>query len=197
MSEANGNSGKSATLYKQLEAKIDELYRFRDRFYVLEEEEKGGSDDEKDLVDDSRRRRAVSSRLAALLDEIDDERKSQDNVEVADGWAEGERYMSSSSSSLDKASRLVLRGKALNVMPEYDERAFEALTRAIKLEPGSCDAWNALAECYWKSKDFDMCRNCFERSLAIKPTKTALRGMSMVMRQLMKIPTSATASGYQ
>ena len=149
----------STTAFKQFDAQIDELYSYRDKYYLENEDQ-----------DESERNKRIQTKLAKLTGEIE-------------SWDEADLG--------GRACRLVLMGKALNVMPEYDERAFEALTRAIKLEPSSYDAWNYLAECYWKNKDFDMCRNCFERSLGIERNKRALRGMSIVMRQLMKIPTSS------
>lgn len=171
ISEEKGGKEEEKTAFKRYDEKIDELYRLRDRYYVERSDQVSENEIEKES--DSARREAVHDRLNKLVAEIE-------NDEAAE---------------ISKSERLVLLGKAMNVMPEYDERAFEALTRAIKLEPGSSEAWNALAECYWKNKDFDMCRSCFERSLAIERTKAALRGLSIVMRQLMKIPTTSSG-GY-
>ena len=35
-----------------------------------------------------------------------------------------------------------------------------------------------------------MCKNCFEQSLNLTKTKLSLRGMSMVMRQLINVPSN-------
>ena len=96
-----------------------------------------------------------------------------------------------------KAKYLLLIGKAWNVLPEYEARAFDALSRSIKLDPKSTDAWNAMGECYWKKRDFDMCRNCFEHSLQIERDKRSLRSMSMVMRQLINMPPSSNGKDQQ
>lgn len=87
-----------------------------------------------------------------------------------------------------KASHLTLIGKAYNVLPEFSQKACESLTKAVKLDPKCVEAWNYLGECYWKQRDFDMCKNCFEQSLNITKNKRSLRGLSMVMRQLINVP---------
>ena len=87
-----------------------------------------------------------------------------------------------------KPSYLVLLGKAHNVIPEFDQTACDSLKKATKLDPNSIEAWNQLGECYWKKRDFEMCKNCFEQSLNISRNKQGLRGMSMVMRQLIDVP---------
>jgi tetratricopeptide (TPR) repeat protein len=89
-----------------------------------------------------------------------------------------------------KASYLALLGKAFNVLPEFNQKAFDSLTKAIKLDHKSVDAWNYLGECYWKKRDFEMCKNCFEQSLNIQKNKLSLRGMSMVLRQLINVPSN-------
>ena len=89
-----------------------------------------------------------------------------------------------------KASYLVLTGKAYSVLPEFNQKAFDSLTKAIKLDHKSVVAWNYLGECYWKKRDFEMCKNCFEQSLNLTKTKLSLRGMSMVMRQLINVPSN-------
>jgi len=89
-----------------------------------------------------------------------------------------------------KASHLTLIGKAYNVLPEFSQKACESLTKAVKLDPKCVDAWNYLGECYWKKKEFDMCKNCFEHSLNTAKNKRSLRGLSMVMRQLINVPLS-------
>ena len=58
-----------------------------------------------------------------------------------------------------------LRGKCLDFLPEYSKLAEENLTKAIKLMPSMCDAWNALGHVYWKKQDFEQAKRCFEGSL--------------------------------
>lgn len=59
----------------------------------------------------------------------------------------------------------MLKGKALNVMSQFDQAALDALSKAVKLDPKLVDAWNHLGECYWKNKDIESARNCFVGAL--------------------------------
>ena len=61
----------------------------------------------------------------------------------------------------NKAQYLVLRGKALNVLPGYHPDAQEALSKSVKLDPKLGDAWVALGECYWSNNDVESAKNCF------------------------------------
>ena len=45
-----------------------------------------------------------------------------------------------------------------------------------------------MGEVYWKKRDFEMCKNCFEQSSNIEKNKLSLRGLSMVYRQLINVP---------
>ena len=93
------------------------------------------------------------------------------------------------------SSYLVLVGRAHNVIPEYSQKSFDALSKAVKLDPKCYDAWNYLGECYWKQRDFESSRNCFIKSLIIEKNKLSLRGLSMINRQLASIPPQPPASG--
>lgn len=157
------STATAESLYKEYDAKIDDIYRYRDKYYIETNPNSTSAED---------RTRDLDRKLAELASELE----GLDETQLE-----------------SKASHLVLIGKAYNVLADYSQRAFDSLTKAIKLEPKSCEAWNYLGECYWKKRDFQMCRNCFERSLAISKNKMSLRGLSMVMRQLMNIPTN---SGY-
>ena len=64
-----------------------------------------------------------------------------------------------------KAHYFYLCGKTLNVLPNYDPQAQEALSRAVKLDPLLVDAWNALGECLWKKGDIEAAKNCFTGAL--------------------------------
>lgn len=61
----------------------------------------------------------------------------------------------------ERAQYFYLKGHALNIMPTFDPKAEEALSRAIKLDMKMCDAWNELGECYWKKEDIAEAKNCF------------------------------------
>lgn len=139
-------------LYDKFDQKINELYAFRDKYYISNTSSTSPDDRTKDLT----------QKLDSLVSEIDSE---SNNFE-------------------SKALYLILLGKTYNVMPDYSEKAAEILTKCVKLDPNQVEAWNYLGECYWKKADFQMCKNCFEQSLKLKKNKMALRGLSMVMRQL-------------
>lgn len=115
---------------KALDAKIDDLYEYRDKYYL-----NWSLANDADFPDDlqTRRNAEVKAALDRLLTEIDASLSPDDDDDVNTRW-----------------QRLFLIGKAINVTPDYDQRAYDALTRSIKLEPRFCESWNALAETYWK-----------------------------------------------
>lgn len=86
----------------------------------------------------------------------------------------------------ETARCLFLRGKALNVMPDYDPLAQDSLSRAVKLDPKLVEAWNCLGECYWKCGQVEAARNCFVGALNHGKSKESLRNLSMVLRQIGK-----------
>lgn len=61
----------------------------------------------------------------------------------------------------DAARFYYLKGRALNVIPEYNKEAEDLLSKAIKLDPKLVDAWNELGECYWKNNKLKEATNCF------------------------------------
>uniref|UniRef100_A0A8C5EWU6 Tetratricopeptide repeat protein 5 OB fold domain-containing protein n=1 Tax=Gouania willdenowi TaxID=441366 RepID=A0A8C5EWU6_GOUWI len=83
-----------------------------------------------------------------------------------------------------KAEFLLQKGRCLNVAQDFSAVAEECLSRAVKLEPGLVDGWNALGEQYWKKGDMIGARNCFTGALQQKKNKVSLRNLSMVLRQL-------------
>ena len=60
----------------------------------------------------------------------------------------------------------MLRGRALNVLPQYSKEAEDCLSKAVKLDPRLAEAWSYLGECYWKNNDVESARNCFVGSLS-------------------------------
>jgi tetratricopeptide (TPR) repeat protein len=144
-------------LFKFYDKKIDDLYTFRDKYYIVNENSTNPDDRNQELL-------VKLNDLAAELETIDNTKFES------------------------LSSHLVLIGRAFNVLPEYNQKAFDSLTKAIKLDPKSMEAWNYLGECYWKRRDFLMCKNCFEHSLTISKNKRSLRGLSMVKRQLVNVP---------
>ncbi|XP_061403068.1 tetratricopeptide repeat protein 5 [Lethenteron reissneri] len=83
----------------------------------------------------------------------------------------------------DRAGFLALRGRALNVVPDYEAEAEAALSRAVKLRPALVDAWNELGDVYWKKGDVAAATSCLEGALAHCRNKVSLRSLSMLLRQ--------------
>ncbi|KAG8596470.1 hypothetical protein GDO81_001921 [Engystomops pustulosus] len=83
----------------------------------------------------------------------------------------------------NKAFFLMLKGKALNVTPNYCPDAEEVLSKAVKLDPGLVEGWNQLGEVYWKKMDVIAAKTCFLGALNHCKNKVSLRNLSMVMRQ--------------
>ena len=65
----------------------------------------------------------------------------------------------------NKAEYFLLRGRTLNVVGKFSTDAHETLSKAVKLDPKSVDAWNHLGECYWKNGDMTGAKNCFSGAL--------------------------------
>jgi len=97
-------------------------------------------------------------------------------------------------SSEETAQCLFLRGKALNVLPNYNPMAKDALAKAVKMNPKLVEAWNCLGECYWKNGEVEAARNCFMGALNHAKTKESLRNLSMVLRQIGKEPSEKVAN---
>ncbi|XP_060530928.1 tetratricopeptide repeat protein 5-like [Cylas formicarius] len=84
---------------------------------------------------------------------------------------------------LNKAKYNFLKGKLLNVLPDYSQEAEILLSKAIKLDPKLVDAWNELGECYCKNNDLIKATSCFEGALKEKKNKISLRSLSILSRQ--------------
>lgn len=65
----------------------------------------------------------------------------------------------------NSAQFLLLRGRCLNIAPQFSQTAEENLSRAVKLEPGLVEAWNTLGEQYWKKGDLIAAKTCFTGAL--------------------------------
>ena len=84
---------------------------------------------------------------------------------------------------------LYLRGKCLDFLPEYTKQAEENLSKSIKLMPTKVESWDALGHVYWKKRDLEQSKKCFEGSLELDDkNKIALRNLSMVCRMLQTSP---------
>lgn len=84
----------------------------------------------------------------------------------------------------DRSRYFLYLGKSLNVQSEYDERGFQALSKAVKLNPSLLEGLNQLGESYWKKGQIDLAIECFENTLKQEPKNVvALRSLSMLFRQ--------------
>ncbi|XP_042884837.1 tetratricopeptide repeat protein 5-like isoform X2 [Penaeus japonicus] len=81
-----------------------------------------------------------------------------------------------------KGELYFLRGRVLNVMPEYSAEAEEELGKATRFNLP--DAWNELGECQYKKGDLSGAQTCFEKALKLVQKKVYYRNMSMLMRSL-------------
>ncbi|XP_057823058.2 uncharacterized protein LOC131035389 isoform X1 [Cryptomeria japonica] len=77
-----------------------------------------------------------------------------------------------------------LRGKVLDVSPDYRKEAEDHLSKAVKLDPSLADAWLCLGNCLWKKGDLSGAKNCFSLALKKGPNKKILRQLSMLERRL-------------
>ena len=59
----------------------------------------------------------------------------------------------------------MLKGKALNVVSNFEQDALESLSKAVKLDPTLVEAWIHLGECYWKKGDVLDAKTCFTTPL--------------------------------
>lgn len=77
----------------------------------------------------------------------------------------------------------------MDFLPEYSKIAEENLSKSIKLMPTKIEAWDALGHVYWKKRDIEQAKKCFEGSLEQdENNKLALRNLSMVYRSLSTSP---------
>ncbi|XVE92221.1 hypothetical protein REPUB_Repub01dG0078300 [Reevesia pubescens] len=77
-----------------------------------------------------------------------------------------------------------LRGKILDVVPDYRKEAEDHLSKAVKLNPSLADAWLCLGNCIWKKGDLPSAKNCFNLALSKGPNKKILCQLSMLERRM-------------
>ncbi|XP_030529276.1 tetratricopeptide repeat protein 5-like [Rhodamnia argentea] len=85
---------------------------------------------------------------------------------------------------LQRATYEYLRGKILDVFPDYKKEAEEHLSKAVKLNPSLADAWLCLGNCIWKKGDLPSAKNCFNLALSKGPNKEILCQLSMLERKM-------------
>ncbi|XP_034687728.1 tetratricopeptide repeat protein 5-like isoform X2 [Vitis riparia] len=77
-----------------------------------------------------------------------------------------------------------LRGKILDVFPDYRKEAEDHLSKAVKLNPSLADAWLCLGNCIWKKGDLASAKNCFTLALGKGSNKEILCQLSMLERRI-------------
>ncbi|XP_075518567.1 uncharacterized protein LOC142552688 isoform X2 [Primulina tabacum] len=85
---------------------------------------------------------------------------------------------------LQRATHEYLRGKVLDVFPEYKKEAEDHLSKAVKLNPSLGDAWLSLGNCIWKKGDLASAKNCYTLALSKGPSKIILCQLSMLERRM-------------
>ncbi|KAI3467020.1 hypothetical protein Pfo_023683 [Paulownia fortunei] len=85
---------------------------------------------------------------------------------------------------VQRATYEYLRGKVLDVFPEYKKEAEDHLSKAVKLNPSLADAWLSLGNCIWKKGDLASAKNCFTLGLSKGPNKGILCQLSMLQRRM-------------
>ncbi|XP_057962730.1 uncharacterized protein LOC131154169 isoform X2 [Malania oleifera] len=87
-------------------------------------------------------------------------------------------------SPMQRAAYEYLRGKILDVFPDYRKEAEDHLSKAVKLNPSLADAWLCLGNCIWKKGDLPSAKNCFTLALSKGPNKKILCQLSMLKRKM-------------
>ncbi|KAE8022795.1 hypothetical protein FH972_008565 [Carpinus fangiana] len=87
-------------------------------------------------------------------------------------------------SPMQRATYEYLRGKILDVFPDYRKEAEDHLSKAVKLNPSLTDAWLCLGNCIWKKGDLSSAKNCFTLALSKGPNKKLLCQLSMLERKM-------------
>lgn len=84
-----------------------------------------------------------------------------------------------------KNKGLFLKGRAASLLPGQEQTAEQMLSKVLKLEPRSLEAWNALGEVYWNVQNYEKARGCFEQAVeCCGENSVSLRNLSMVLRAL-------------
>ncbi|XVE84909.1 hypothetical protein DITRI_Ditri17bG0049300 [Diplodiscus trichospermus] len=85
---------------------------------------------------------------------------------------------------VQRATYEYLRGKILDVLPDYRKEAEDHLSKAVKLNPSLADAWLCLGNFIWKKGDLPSAKNCFNLALSKGPNKKILCQLSMLERRM-------------
>ena len=66
-----------------------------------------------------------------------------------------------------KARFWCIKGKVLEILPNYNKDAEACLSKAVKLEPNLIEAWNLLGHSFWKKNDLNSAKNCYSTALSL------------------------------
>ena len=108
---------------------------------------------------------------SAVRKESDIRDKMKDTLSTLDTLQGGQVFRKNLRKSLSLSVSLLreqfsyLRGKALNVLPEYSKEAETLLAVAVKRDPSLAGAWVSLGESYWKKGDVQQAHDCFSCSI--------------------------------
>ncbi|XP_074428024.1 tetratricopeptide repeat protein 5 isoform X2 [Larus michahellis] len=166
---AEGGDGDEEAL-KKLEELVTELLHFRDGLPPAPEGDPGDPPDPDEPPPDPPRdpkTRSPPPRRDPLEEAMEETLRRMEAVQV---------------SPAGRGRALVLVGRALGVCPTAWGRAEEALSRALKLEPGLGRAWIQLGELKWRRGDLEGARACFGGALQHGEEAEGRRLLSMALR---------------
>lgn len=144
---------EETTPLDMLTEKVDQLFKFRDHYF------------ENHTFDGAANRNAdIKKEMDAVLQVFKEIEESGNKIITTP------RYY-------------FLKGRALNVLPQYNKQAEDLLSKAIKFDPKLVDAWNELGECFWKNNKMFEAMHCFQGAMKYQKNKISLRSLSMLIRQ--------------
>ena len=86
-------------------------------------------------------------------------------------------------------------GRALDALETPSPEAEAALSRAVRLDASSSEAWAALGHVQWKRADLDGAVESFESSIARAPTASAHRSLASLARARLRSPSDRARVG--
>lgn len=173
----------------QITHQVDAVYLYKNKFWSMLSESQLSAISDPSSFKESLLASAVQSVVQVLNNlTISPLKKRAQSIQVHSNTI-SDPISTSSSHSFDstlsqqqKAFYHYQRGRLFNVFESYNQQAETDLTRAVKLDPENIDAWNALADLFWKKGDKKMSRSCLENGLSITKNVKGLIMVSMFER---------------
>ncbi|KAL6884652.1 hypothetical protein ACP4OV_010588 [Aristida adscensionis] len=153
-------------------AAAEELYRLRDTFFPRDPAEKSAA------------LRARADTALALLDALPPGMACALLIFSVTKWTHYGDVSKYRKSPYQRGVYEFLRGKILDVFPDYNKEAEDHLSKAVKLNPSLVDAWLCLGNCIWKKGDLAAAKNCFALALSKGSDKKILCQLSMLERSM-------------